>query len=344
MVCSLTFHKSEGRSRNMRKNAGTVASVPSIAQQTLVCESHDDGKQSALPPTNLNQICQNKEKLFLMIRRVLNVQLFFSVVVVTVMLNNPAAAQLIVAHRGASFDAPENTISAFQEAWSQNADGVEGDFYVTSDQQIVCIHDSTTERTGGRKLEVAKSTLAELRELEYGHWKAPRFKGEPLPTFAEVMAVVPAGKLFVLELKTGPEIVPLLKAELERLKPNLKDMLIIAFNKETVSAVKRDLPGIRTHWLTGYKKNKTTGQWRPSPEEVADGLKSTGADGLGTQGNREIVTPEFVMSLQKQGLREFHVWTIDEPADAKYFQQLGAIGITTNRPALIRESLNPTAK
>ena len=251
-----------------------------------------------------------------------------------------ATAQVIVAHRGASFDAPENTIAAFEEAWKQNADGVEGDFYVTKDQQIVCIHDANTERTTGMKLEVAKSTLEDLRALEYGGWKDPKFKGEPIPTFAEVMAVIPKGKLFVIELKTGPEVVPLLKAELERLKPEGRDLLIIAFNKETVSAVKRELPAIRVHWLTGYKKNKTTGVWHPTIEEVAAALKNTGADGLGTQGNREIVNATWAESLKTTGLKEFHVWTIDEPEDAQFFQSLGAIGITTNRPALIRKTLN----
>ena len=73
----------------------------------------------------------------------------------------PLSAQVIVAHRGASQDAPENTIAAFKKAWAQNADGIEGDFYVTKDQQIVCIHDANTERTAGRKLEVANSTLAD---------------------------------------------------------------------------------------------------------------------------------------------------------------------------------------
>ena len=173
------------------------------------------------------------------------------------------SAQVIVAHRGASHDAPENTIAAFKEAWIQNADGIEGDFYVTRDQQIVCIHDANTERTAGRKLMVAQSTLAQLRDLEYGAWKDQKFAGEPIPTFAEVLAVIPDGKLFVVELKTGPEIVPLLKAELERLKPNYKDLLIIAFNQQTVSAVKRDLPEIRTHWLTGYRKDKQSGEWHP---------------------------------------------------------------------------------
>jgi glycerophosphoryl diester phosphodiesterase len=251
----------------------------------------------------------------------------------------PASAQVIVAHRGASYDAPENTIAAFEEAWKQSADGIEGDFYITRDQQIVCIHDSNTERTAGKKLEVARSTLMELRALEYGGWKAPKFKGESIPTFAEVMAVIPDGKLFVIELKTGPEIVPLLKAELDRLQPEGRNLLIIAFNKETVAAVKHHLPTIRVHWLTGFKKNKSTGDWHPTVEEVATTLKTTGADGLGVQGNREIVTAAWADSLKKSGLKEFHVWTIDDPADAEFFRSLGVIGITTNRPALIREAL-----
>lgn len=249
------------------------------------------------------------------------------------------SGQMIVAHRGASYDAPENTIAAFEEAWKQEADGVEADFYVTKDQQIVCIHDANTERTAGKKLEVAQSTLAELRALDYGSWKHPRFKGEPIPTFAEVMAVIPSGKLFVIELKTGPEIVPLLKTELERLKPRGRDLLIIAFNKDTVAAVKQDLPMHRVHWLTGYKKNKTTGVWHPTTDEVLANLKSTGADGLGTQGNREIVTASWAESLTKSGVKEFHVWTIDEPKDAEFFQSLNVIGITTNRPAFIRAAL-----
>lgn len=73
--------------------------------------------------------------------------------------------------------------------------------------------------------------------------------------------------------------------------------------------------------------------------EVSATLKITKADGLGTQGNREIVTDTFVDFLKQQGMKEFHVWTVDIPADARYFQTLGAIGITTNCPAFIRSAI-----
>ncbi len=269
----------------------------------------------------------------------MSLRCFVIALAIFVSSNTRADAQMIVAHRGASFDAPENTMAAFNLAWKLGADGVEGDFYVTKDQQIVCIHDKDTKRTGGKKLLVADSTLEQLRTLEYGKWKSDAFAGEPLPTFAEVLKSIPSDKKFIIELKTGPEIVPYLKTELEKYKADEQRMLIICFNADTVAECKRVLPGIKVHWLTGYKQDKTTGQWSPTRETVAETLKSSGADGLGTQGNREVVTEEFIAQLKASGLKEFHVWTVDDPSDAEYFQKLGAIGITTNRPDVIRASL-----
>ncbi len=272
---------------------------------------------------------------FLMIRKTI-----FASFVAVASMSSFANAQMIVGHRGASFDAPENTMSAFRLAWEQKADGVEGDFYFTKDNQIVCIHDKTTLRTAGKELDVAKSTLEELRKLEYGAWKDKKFQGEPIPTFAEVLLSIPADKKFIIELKTGPEIVPLLKAELEKHPTDPDKLLIICFNADTVIACKELLPNIKVHWLTGYKQDKNSGEWKPQIDEVIKTLQRTKADGLGTQGNRDIVTADFIAKLKESGLKEFHVWTIDEPKDAIYFQKLGAMGITTNRPDLIRSTLN----
>jgi glycerophosphoryl diester phosphodiesterase len=248
-------------------------------------------------------------------------------------------SQMIVAHRGASFDAPENTCAAVDEAWRQKADGIEADFHITADQQLVCIHDKDTLRTAGQKLMVAQSRLEDLKRLEYGAWKGPKFKGEPLPTFTEVAACIPADKKFVIELKTGPEIVPLLVEQLPQTQLKPEQILIIAFNSETVAKCKELLPSIRVHWLVGYKQNKVTGVWTPSLDTVAQTLAECKADGLGTQGEPEVVTSEFIAELKRRGLREFHVWTIDDPEQARFFQKLGAVGITTNRPALIRSAL-----
>ena len=85
---------------------------------------------------------------------------------------------LIVAHRGASKRAPGNTLPAFELAWKQGADAIEGDFRLTKDGHVVCIHDETIKRTAGADLNVAQSTLSELRKLDVGAWFDPAFKGD----------------------------------------------------------------------------------------------------------------------------------------------------------------------
>ena len=75
---------------------------------------------------------------------------------------------MIVAHRGASFDAPENILSAFKLAWEQRAVAIEGDFLLTKDNQIVCIHDKTTKRLSDQNLVVAESSLEHVKTLDVG--------------------------------------------------------------------------------------------------------------------------------------------------------------------------------
>ena len=100
----------------------------------------------------------------------------------------------IVAHRGASADAPENTLAAIQLAWQQGADAAEIDVRLTVDGQLVAIHDETTLRTGSTDWKVKDHTLAELKTLDVGLWKSQQFVGEQIPTLAEVLDIVPPGK------------------------------------------------------------------------------------------------------------------------------------------------------
>lgn len=251
----------------------------------------------------------------------------------------PVAGQLITAHRGASHDAPENTLAAFRVAWEQAADAIEGDFRLSSDGRIVCVHDADTKRVAGVNHVVAATPLAELRTLDAGRWKAERFAGERLPTFAEVLAAVPAGKRFFIELKTGPEIVPVLVEELAAWPGDRALLTIIAFDADTVAACKRALPDIRAHWLTSFKQDKATGAWRPTAEQIAETVNACNADGVGMQGQRKVIDEGFVKRLAAGRVAEFHVWTVDSPDDALAFRRLGAMGITTNRPAFIRAAL-----
>jgi len=248
-------------------------------------------------------------------------------------------AQMITAHRGASFDAPENTLAAFNLAWSQGADAIEGDFYLTSDRKIVCIHDKDTLRTAGVKFVVEQTSFDQLRNLEVGSWQAKAFAGEKIPTFEEVLATVPVGKQFVIELKTGVEIVSVLEQELKRLNPPKDSLLIISFDAASISKCKQLLPDIHAHWLTDIKID-SQGNVSPQPEFIAKTVVECGADGVGMKGEPKAIDQKFIAALNKGSCREFHVWTIDKIDDAKYFRSLGAVGITTNRPAFIRNSLS----
>jgi glycerophosphoryl diester phosphodiesterase len=265
----------------------------------------------------------------------------FPVALWLVMLSVMASAQNIVAHRGASHDAPENTLAAFNLAWEQGADGVEGDFYLSSDGQIVCIHDKDTKRTAGVKHAVAKTPYDVLRTLDVGSWKDPKFKDERIPLLSDVLATVPEGKFMIVELKVGPEIVQPTKEALETSSLKPEQILIICFNDDTVAECKKLMPDIRCHWLTGYKENKENKEKdiKPDVEKVLKTLHRTGADGLGSEAKPVHVNAEFLTRLKDGGCREFHVWTINDPELAKFYQPFGPWGITTDRPGWLREQL-----
>ncbi len=247
------------------------------------------------------------------------------------------SAQEIVAHRGASHDAPENTLAAFRLAWKQGADAIEGDFRLTKDEKIVCLHDKDLKRTAGDPREVAHVSLAELRKLEAGSWKAPVFAGESIPTLDEVLAVVPAGKRLFLEVKCGPEIIEPLRLTLSKDALDESQIIIISFDEEVIRQCRQHFPKIKAHWLTSYKQS-LLGKWKPTQKQILKVLDGVAASGLDTKADPDRVTPAFVAKLRASGL-EFHCWTVDTPALARHFQALGVDSITTNRPAWLRAQL-----
>jgi glycerophosphoryl diester phosphodiesterase len=261
-------------------------------------------------------------------------------VLLVMITSSQAEAQMITAHRGASYDAPENTLAAFRLAWVQQADAIEGDFRLTADGHIVCIHDADTERTCGVKCIVADARLVDLQSLDFGRWKAPSFAGLACCTLEDVLATVPAGKRIFIELKTGPEIVAPLGKILEKNTIEAASLVIISFDERTIAACKERLPGVKAHWLTSFKETqKGANAWQPSVEQILATVGRCRADGVGLHARRQVVDEKFVQQLRRGGVNEFHVWTVDGPDDARFFAGLGAMGITTNRPLLIRESL-----
>ena len=251
-----------------------------------------------------------------------------------------AAASLsaveIIGHRGASFDAPENTLSSMNLAWEQKADGIETDIHLSQDGQIVVIHDYDTLRVSGVNLQVVKSPWEQLARLDVGSWKGPSWAGEKLPTLPSLIKTIPAGKCILIELKVHAEILPALAAVFEAVHTPPGQLRIITFYLETAQAAKARFPAHEVYWLVGYGKDKATGR-PPQAAELIDKARAAKLDGLDLDAKFPIDTA-FVNAVHAAGLK-LHVWTVDDPVVARKLSTAGVDGLTTNRPRFLREQL-----
>jgi len=260
-----------------------------------------------------------------------------TIFVATVLLFNVATyagEPLIVAHRGASRDAPENTIPAFKLAWKQGADAIEGDFHLTKDGHIVCIHDDNTKRVSDTNRVVRNSTLAELRGLDVGSHQGEFFKGIKIPTIDEVFSMIPDQKTIYIEIKCGTEIIQPLLAEIKKSGLKKEQIVVICFNQKVLQELKANAPQYKTYWLCNFKKGKD-GEMTPSLEIVLKTLELIQADGLSSN---TTIPESFIEAVGKQGY-EWHVWTVDDLKTSRRVKKLGAKSITTNIPRVLREHL-----
>ena len=240
---------------------------------------------------------------------------------------------LLVAHRGASHAAPENTIPAFKLAWEEGADGIEGDFHLSSDGKVVCIHDFDTKRVAGEELVVAKTPWARLSKLDVGAWKDPRYKGVHMPLLGEVLDVLPPDKKFFLEIKPGVEIVEPIRKVLEEKKADPARVVIISFNDDVIRECRLKMPEFQAHWLSDLKdldKDDNAQVYRKR-------LEATNAQGFQFKAASP-VTKEWLEPLKEKKML-LTSWTVDDPALARKMIGYGVNHITTNRPGGLRAEL-----
>ncbi len=239
------------------------------------------------------------------------------------------AEPLIVAHRGASDNAPQNTLPSFKLAWEHGADAIEGDFHLTKDGEIVCVHDESTGGVSDINLIVKSSTLEELRRLDVGKSFDQEFQGTMIPTFSEVISTIPEGKKIYIEIKCGPEILPKLFREIENSNLKRKQIVIISFNQDVIREVKIMKPAIKASWLIWFSNDASTGELKPDFDTTLETLKSIKADGVSFGYNA--VDESMIRKFRKAGL-ECHVWTVDHLETARIFDRWGVKSITTNNP------------
>lgn len=243
----------------------------------------------------------------------------------------------VIAHRGASWDTPENTLAAVRQGWAEGADAVEIDCRLTRDGEIVVIHDSTTRRTAGQCWTVADRTLRELRSLDVGGWKAPQWAGEPIPTLREVVETVPHGRRLFIELKTGPAIVRCLCDVLSESDVVLDSFVVIARVIDSLAEVKRQLPEVSVYLVADFDQDNSA-ITKPAVAELISKAHAANLDGLDLKSDGPY--DEAAVKLLAEDDLTFHVWTVDCAKDARRLIALGVDGIATNRPGWLREQLN----
>ena len=241
---------------------------------------------------------------------------------------NMTAQTTLIAHRGASYLAPENTVASAKLAWELGADAVECDIHLSKDNRIMVIHDKDTKRTclSKKNHSIADSPSTLLRDLDAGIWKDEKYKGEKIPFLSEILETVPEGKKLVVEIKCGNEVIPLITRFFEK---SQKDSLIvfIAFDWKTIVEVKKTFPKNKSYWLSSSKN----GLHKKIVEAAENGL-----DGVNLHYS---IIDEEVMRIAKENNLEVLVWTVDDPAEAKRLTELGVTKITTNRPDWLKEEL-----
>lgn len=235
---------------------------------------------------------------------------------------------IVIAHRGASADFPENTLRSITEAWRQNADAVEIDVHPSADRRAMVIHDATTKRTTGIDLVVSATQSSVLRQLDAGSWKAKSFANERIPYLDEVLTTLPKRKKLLIELKGDLSTVqPVVDAI--RARGTTEGLCIISFSLPMLCEIKRHLSGVPTLWLRSTLTTPETKTPLPHPISWLDIATSNSFSGVDVHYGG--LTREFVEEARKRGL-SVYVWTVNDQAEVERVARSGVDGITTDKP------------
>lgn len=262
----------------------------------------------------------------------------------------PLGPVLVLAHRGASSYAPEHTFFAYDQAVEADSDFLECDLQLSADEVLVCVHDTTVDRTSDGAGRVDAFTLAELRALDFGTWfndskpeqARPEYAGAAIVPFEEqldcYLGINPRIRFHIetkapseYDGKMEPLLVDLLREK--GLVPAEADaqtsqVIVQSFELESLQAVKQLEPAIPTAYLSVA----------PQPEYAAGALPPY-VDVAAPSAVYLAANPQFPRLAHDQG-HEVHTYTIDDPDQMDFLLDIGVDGIFTNRPDVLRERID----
>ncbi|MEU6497957.1 glycerophosphodiester phosphodiesterase [Streptomyces californicus] len=258
----------------------------------------------------------------------------------------------VIAHRGASDDAPEHTLAAYRKAIEDGADALECDVRLTADGHLVCVHDRRVNRTSNGRGAVSALELADLAALDFGSWKDREESPDWDPVPGELTSVLTLERLLELFTEVRATGRPLQLA-IETKHPTrwagqVEDRLlrtlrrfgldaptadepspvrVMSFSARSLHRVQATAPALPTVYLMQFVSPRTRDGRLPAGSRIA---------GPGMRIVRS--HPGYIERLHRAGHR-VHVWTVNEPADVDLCAELGVEAIITNRPKQVLSQL-----
>jgi len=260
-----------------------------------------------------------------------------------------ASFETLIAHRGESFDAPENTLPAYRMAVERGF-GFECDIYRSKDGRLFTFHDSSLTRTTAgactQRCDQASwaETVSKVNVGGWGKWKGSRYDPTRPALFEEVLALARPGRKIYVELKCRADAVSDVRKAVEaEPKATPDSVLFICFDSDTCAELKRQLPRYKTYWLTVAREKmcwdgKDATRPPVSAVKVIERLAACKADGVDIHYERSVVTADYIRQIRRAGY-EVHVWTVDRPEIAAEAFARGAQTVTTNRAKYILDTL-----
>ncbi len=229
----------------------------------------------------------------------------------------------VIAHRGASAYAPENTFPAFELALKMGSCGIETDIHITKDDIPVLIHDATVDRTTNGAGRVNDLTLEELKRLDAGSWFSPEFAGTQIPTLEEFLKAFGHKAHLVLEIKDGKSTEKTFT--LVRDLGLLNESTFISFNMEVLKEIMRLEPNANVGFLTNYVDEKLIRTMKDNNiKQVCPYAPS--------------LTEPIVEMIRNYGL-DIRVWGVDKEDVIEKMISLGIYTMTVNFPDKLIEAL-----
>ncbi len=242
---------------------------------------------------------------------------------------------LIIAHRGASGEAPENTLAAFQLALEQGCDGIELDIHLTKDGQLAVIHDENIKRTTNGEGLIGDMTTAEFKKYDAGSWFSNKYKGERIPLLEEVFELVPRDILVNIEIKNIPSFYKGIEEKLLNLLLRYKrvdNVIVSSFDHQCLYRLKMLNRNIKIGLL--YFENV---------EDHVGFAKLFGLPVESLHPDQRALRAEDVRKMIENGIKVFP-WTCNSEESMKRMIHYGVSGIITNYPARLKSLIERKQK